>query len=73
MTDNECRCRNTDSISRGTPAALTDQLSQSVAGLADSVRDFAAEIKDAMAEREEELMAALADDGTGPPPGGNAR
>ncbi|MDP9239708.1 MAG: hypothetical protein M3O55_03585 [Actinomycetota bacterium] len=57
-----------------TPAALTDQLSQSVSGLADSVRDFAADIKDAMAEREEELMAALADDGTGrPPPGGNAR
>ena len=56
-----------------TPAALTDQLSHGVTGLADSVRDFAADIKDAMAEREEELMAALADDGTGPPPGGNAR
>lgn len=57
-----------------TPAALTGQLSQSIAGLGDSIRDFADDIKDAMAEREEELMAALADDGTGrPPPGGYAR
>lgn len=55
-----------------TPAALTDQLSGSVAGLADSIRDFAADVRNAMAEREEELMAALTDDGSRRPRAGNS-
>lgn len=56
-----------------TPAGLTDSLSQSVGGLGEAIRGFADDIKAAMAEREDELMAALADDGTGRSPGGNAR
>ncbi|PZS33128.1 MAG: hypothetical protein DLM59_07010 [Pseudonocardiales bacterium] len=67
--------RKLTSTARGfTPAALSEQLSQSIAGLGDSIRDFADDIRAAMAEREEELMAALADDGTGRPgAGGNSR
>jgi len=56
-----------------TPAGLTGSLSQGIGGLGESIRDFADDIRAAMSEREDELMAALADDGTGRPPGGNAR
>ena len=51
-----------------TPSALSGQLAQSVSGLTDSIRDFAADVKEAMAEREEELQAALTADAAGQPP-----
>ncbi|MEP6853293.1 MAG: DUF6167 family protein [bacterium] len=47
------------------PAGLTDQLAQSAAGLSESIRSFGEDVRAGMAEREEELSAALADDGTG--------
>ncbi len=47
-----------------TPAGLADSITHSVADIAGAIREFGSEVKVAMAEREEELMAALADDGT---------
>ncbi len=54
-----------------TPSGLAGSLSQSLAGLSDAFSDFVHDMREAMAEREEELMTALSDDGTdlgGQPP-----
>ncbi|MDQ6874081.1 MAG: hypothetical protein M3042_03320 [Actinomycetota bacterium] len=47
-----------------TPAGLAESVSQSAADMADSIREFVTDVRTAMAEREQELMAALTDDGT---------
>jgi len=47
-----------------TPAGLAETVTRSAADIADAIRDFSAEVRVAMSEREKELMAALADDGT---------
>jgi hypothetical protein len=50
-----------------TPRGLSRSLSESVQSLADAAREFAAEVRLGMAEREQELMAALvADNGSDP-------
>ncbi len=46
-----------------TPAGLAGSASRSGSGLAEAVRDFAADVREAQAQREQELMAALTDDG----------
>ncbi len=47
-----------------TPAGLAESVSQSAADMADSIREFVTDVRTAMAEREQELIAALTDDGT---------
>jgi hypothetical protein len=55
------------------PPAMAGQVTQGISGVGESIREFAAEIKGAMAEREEELRAALAEDGMSlPSPSGKA-
>jgi hypothetical protein len=43
-----------------TPKGLADGARESVTGLLDSVREFVEEVREGMAEREDELLAALA-------------
>ncbi len=49
---------------RVTPAGVQESISGGLAGLTDALRDFTAEVKDAMAEREVELRDALGLDGS---------
>jgi len=54
-----------------TPQGLAGSFSQSLSGVSEAVQDFLADMREAMNEREQELMAALTDDGTelaAPPP-----
>ncbi|GAA1664849.1 hypothetical protein [Fodinicola feengrottensis] len=43
-----------------TPKGLADGARESVTGMLDSVREFVEEVREGMAEREDELLAALA-------------
>ena len=49
---------------RFTPAGVQQSLAGSFSGLADAVRDFSADLRVVMAEREDELRATLGLDGT---------
>ena len=56
--------RATKAAKRFTPAGVQSSLADSFSGLTDAVRDFTAEMKVAMAEREEELRSVLGLDGS---------
>lgn len=56
--------RATRAAKRFTPAGVQSSLADSFSGLTDAVREFTAEMKIAMAEREEELRTVLGLDGT---------
>jgi len=45
------------------PQGLADSARGSIGGLVDSVREFAEDVRAAMAEREDDLLAALATEG----------
>jgi len=47
-----------------TPAGMSESLGNAMGDLADSIREFAAEVRVGMAEREGELRSALGLDGT---------
>ncbi|MFN2519058.1 MAG: hypothetical protein ABR604_08465 [Jatrophihabitantaceae bacterium] len=47
-----------------TPQGLAGSFSQSLSGVSEAVSDFLADMREAMSEREQELMSALTDDGT---------
>lgn len=49
---------------RFTPAGVQQSLSGALGGLGDSLRDFSAALREAMAEREEELRVGLGLDGS---------
>lgn len=49
---------------RYTPAGVADRASAGAGGLAEAFREFTAELKIAMAEREDELRTALGLDGS---------
>jgi hypothetical protein len=46
-------------MNEATPQALAQRVSESAAGIGDTVRDFSAKVRAAMAERETELRDAL--------------
>ena len=56
--------RATRAAKRFTPAGVQSSLADSFSGLTDAVREFTAEMKVAMAEREEELRTVLGLDGS---------
>ena len=56
--------RTTRAAKRFTPAGVQTSLASSLSGLTDALRDFSAELRVAMAEREEELRTTLGLDGT---------
>lgn len=56
--------RATRAAKRFTPAGVQSSVAGSLAGLTDAVREFTAELKVAMAEREEELRTVLGLDGS---------
>jgi hypothetical protein len=56
--------RTTRAAKRFTPAGLQSSLAASMSGLTDAIREFTAEMKVAMAEREDELRVTLGLDGT---------
>lgn len=56
--------RATQAAQRYTPAGVQQRVSGSFGGLGESVREFLAELKVAMAEREEELRTSLGLDGS---------
>ena len=56
--------RATRAAKRFTPAGVQSSLADSFSGLTDAVREFTAEMKVAMAEREDELRVTLGLDGT---------
>ena len=56
--------RATKAAKRFTPAGVQSSLAGSFAGLTDAVRELTAEMKVAMAEREQELRTVLGLDGT---------
>lgn len=56
--------RATRAAKRFTPAGMQSSLADSFSGLTDAVREFTAEMKVAMAEREEELRTVLGLDGS---------
>ena len=56
--------RATRAAKRFTPAGVQSSLADSFSGLTDAVREFTAEMKVAMAEREEELRTLLGLDGS---------
>ncbi len=56
--------RVTQAARRFTPAGVQSSVASSLSGLTDAIRDFAAELKVAMAEREEELRSSLGLDGS---------
>jgi hypothetical protein len=51
--------RVTRTAAKLTPKGLSDSLSGAVGNLADAVRDFAADVREGMAEREAELWSSL--------------
>ena len=56
--------RATQAAKKFTPAGVQSSLTGSIAGLGDALREFTAELKVAMAEREAELRTTLGLDGT---------
>lgn len=46
-----------------TPQGIAESARSSVAGLADSARQFVDEVRESMAEREDDLLTALSTDG----------
>ena len=56
--------RATKAARRFTPAGVQTSLAGSFAGLAEAVRDFSADLREVMAEREDELRVTLGLDGT---------
>ena len=56
--------RATQAAKRFTPAGVQSSIAGSLSGLTDAVRDFTAELKVAMAEREDELRSTLGLDGS---------
>ena len=56
--------RATKAAQRFTPAGVQSSIAGSLAGLTDAVREFTAELKVAMAEREDELRSTLGLDGS---------
>ena len=56
--------RATQAAKRFTPAGVQSSLAGSIGNLGDALREFTAELKIAMAEREEELRATLGLDGS---------
>ena len=56
--------RATKAAKRFTPAGVQTSIAGSLAGLTEAVRDFTAELRVAMAEREEELRVTLGLDGS---------
>lgn len=56
--------RATQAAQRFTPAGVQRSASGAFGGLSESVREFAAELRVAMAEREEELRTTLGLDGS---------
>ena len=49
-----------------TPSGLAGSLSETLSELGAAFRGFAGDVREAMSEREQELMAALTDDGMQP-------
>ena len=56
--------RATQTAKKFTPAGVQSSLSGSIAGLGDALREFTAELRVAMAEREAELRTTLGLDGS---------
>jgi hypothetical protein len=56
--------RATQAAKKFTPAGVQSSLTASIAGLGDALREFTAELKVAMAEREGELRTTLGLDGS---------
>jgi hypothetical protein len=56
--------RVTKAAQRFTPAGVQSSLAGSMSGLTEAIRDFTAELRIAMAEREEELRTTLGLDGS---------
>ena len=56
--------RATQAAKRFTPAGVQSSVSSSLSGLTEAIREFTAELKVAMAEREEELRSSLGLDGS---------
>ena len=56
--------RATQAAKRFTPAGVQSSVAGSLSGLTDAIREFTAELKIAMAEREEELRTVLGLDGS---------
>jgi len=56
--------RATKAAKRFTPAGVQSSLAGSFAGLADAVREFSVDLREVMAEREDELRVTLGLDGT---------
>jgi hypothetical protein len=52
--------------SKLTPSSMAGGFASSVADLAEAIRDFGADVRAAMSEREAELRAATGFDGSGP-------
>ena len=56
--------RATKAAKRFTPAGVQSSIAGSLGGLTEAIRDFTAELKVAMAEREDELRSTLGLDGS---------
>lgn len=56
--------RATRAAKRFTPAGVQSSIAGSLSGLTDAVRDFSADLRIAMAEREDELRTTLGLDGS---------
>ena len=56
--------RATQAAKRFTPAGVQSSVAGSFSGLTDAIRDFTAEMKLAMSEREDELRSTLGLDGS---------
>ena len=54
----------TATANRYTPAGLTERASGGLGGLADAIREFGRDVREGMAEREEQLRTDLGLDGT---------
>ena len=56
--------RATKAAKRFTPAGVQSSLTGSFGGLTDAIRDFSADLREIMAEREQELRVTLGLDGS---------
>jgi hypothetical protein len=56
--------RATQAAKKFTPAGVQDSMTGAFSGLTEAIRDFTAELRIAMAEREEELRTVLGLDGS---------